>query len=519
MLPATPPRFAGGSDASESTSTAPENGLAGSDSSVRSASTAGSNSGADDNQANSPGSPASHYRDSGSLDKSAAAAADAMSGVFAWAVGRIKEKVTSQIIVDEDEVNCIVGVKAHEKFEVTCETLGKGTANLHAVVSQTENLIRFRREATFQRFKVGTALSNFAQLEFDRGDQNRALGDESVGDRKSSFAKSSDALSSTDSDTSWQAGGSLIGDGPAAVASPAPGGTESASSLAAAADSKDAEGSNVSSKGTMSSPSLSGTKYPGDVAMAGLLMEMLADLENDANDSLVQRFLAPLKQSSNNIAAAQIIIKNRVRLIEELGRARAGVKFYADRAAKAHRAGMSPATTRKADEEAAEAKIMELAAKGREDNSIAQLKFLVANFPGEVQRMRSECTKLLHLILLEHARAQVAHEKSVQDELVRVQQALRGGDGALAKHDLAQYHRWRDVPTVAPPLPGSDTLHERAKLGEAGHSHVMRTFVSEDHEEQDRGDAGRSGSRGASPSGVAGKVGDLLGSVQGWFSK
>jgi hypothetical protein len=254
--------------------------------------------------------------------------------------------------------------------------------------------------------------------------------------------------------------------------------------------------------------------------MAGLLMEMLADLENDANDALVQRFLAPLKQSSNNIAAAQIIVKNRVRLIEELGRARAGVKFHADRAAKAHRAGMSPATTRKADEEATEAKIMELAAKGREDDSIAQLKFLVANFPGEVQRMRSECTKLLHLILLEHARAQVAHEKNVQDELIRVQQALLAGGDALSQHDLAQYHRWRDMPTVAPPLPGSDTLHERTKLGETGRSHVMRTFVSEDHEEEDGGGggAGRSGGR-VSPSGVVGKVGDLLGSMQGWFSK
>ena len=70
--------------------------------------------------------------------------------------------------------------------------------------------------------------------------------------------------------------------------------------------------------------------------MSGLLMEMLADVENNTNDALVQRFLAPLKQSSNNIAAAQIIIKNQAP-IEELKCARAGVKYYAERAAKAHR--------------------------------------------------------------------------------------------------------------------------------------------------------------------------------------
>ena len=54
-----------------------------------------------------------------------------MSGMFTWAVGRIKEKVTSQIVVDEDEVNCIVGVKAHEKLtrHVKRSTKGQQISN------------------------------------------------------------------------------------------------------------------------------------------------------------------------------------------------------------------------------------------------------------------------------------------------------------------------------------------------------------------------------------------------------
>ena len=309
------------------------------------------------------------------------------------------------------------------------------------------------RQSTPQIAAAEKALSNFAQLEFDREDQNEMFVNANTEvARQSMFASSSDMMSSADSDYSREGG-----DNSKNVDTAVP--DEVASSTDALVSKLKSEAA-----GSVSSAPRS-TKYPGDVAMSGLLMEMLADVENNTNDALVQRFLAPLKQSSNNIAAAQIIIKNRLRLIEELGRARAGVKYYAERAAKAHRAGMSPATTRKADEEAAEAKIMESAAKRREDDSIAQLKFLVANFPGEVHRMRYKCTKLLHMILLEHARAQVSHEKNMQEELSRVQQALLADDSALSQHDIGQYHRWRDVSKVPPPLPGSDTLHSGGKLG------------------------------------------------------
>jgi hypothetical protein len=95
-------------------------------------------------------------------------------------------------------------------------------------------------------------------------------------------------------------------------------------------------------------------------------------------------------------------------------------------------------------------------------SSTEQLKFVVRNFPEEVDRMRSEVSKVLRGVLLERARAQIAHERSLQVELERVHAALMVGD-VVDDEFLKKYHGMRAQQMVPPKLPGYSEERSKSK--------------------------------------------------------
>jgi hypothetical protein len=56
----------------------------------------------------------------------ATATADAVSGLFNWAYGRIKEKVTDQITLTPEEITLIIGEKEELAYLHACEQLTLG---------------------------------------------------------------------------------------------------------------------------------------------------------------------------------------------------------------------------------------------------------------------------------------------------------------------------------------------------------------------------------------------------------
>ena len=187
------------------------------------------------------------------------------------------------------------------------------------------------------------------------------------------------------------------------------------------------------------------------------MLETLSDLSIEVHDDMVQRFLTPLRQSSIQTEAARVVVHNYERLVTEVGRGRASSLYYRKKYEESRRSGkgerMSPTTTKENEERGLDAKMMESEAMERERASTDQLKFVVQNFPEEVHRMRKEVSKVMRGVLLERARAQIAHERTLRLELERVRDALMVGD-VIDGEFLKQYHGMRAQQVVPPSLPG-----------------------------------------------------------------
>ena len=307
-----------------------------------------------------------------------------------------------------------------------------GTADLASLCNATESLLNVNRESTFQRFKVGQALQQLAQTEFDRGTDRTEL------DSFASFNSQSSSTGEDDED------GSIVE-------------TKASTSFSTSTTTA----TTATTATTTSTTSNSQTKpisYPGDLAETGNMLETLSDLSIEVHDDMVQRFLTPLRQSSIQTDAARVVVHNYQRLVTEVGRGRASSLYYRTKYEESRRSGtggerMSPTTTKEMEERGLDAKMMESEAMERERASTEQLKFVVQNFPEEVHRMRIEVSKVMRGVLLERARAQIAHERTLRLELERVRDALMVGD-VIDGEFLKQYHGIRAQQVVPPPLPG-----------------------------------------------------------------
>jgi len=376
-----------------------------------------------------------HRRNGSDVDKVtevATATTAAVSDLWNWAYGRIKEKVTDQITVSPEEITSIVGADNEAKYVAACIQLTSGTADLASIVESTESLLQASRERTFQCFKVGEALQELAQMEFDRGGHSTTELDEFA-----SFTPKNDVTDNTVSDDTLSGGG-----GVAVVASP-----DATTSSSSSSSSKERGSKKIA--------------YPGGLAEMGNVLETLANLETVLHDDTVQRFLTPLRQSATRTEAAKVVVRNHSRLVEELGRARASSLHYKNVYQEAHlkRERTPQASSNAIEDEGNDALRMSKEADERVESSTKQLQFVVSNFPPEVVNMRSEFSTVLRGVLLERARAQVSHERHMRTELERVRDALFAGD-VVDQDYLKTFHRWRDQQIVPPPLPGYDERGE-----------------------------------------------------------
>ena len=377
------------------------------------------------------------------------AAATAVTGLWTWAYGRIKEKVTDQITIEPKELTSIVGTTEEAAYETACSQLTAGTADLASILLATQNMLVAQREKTYQLFLVGESLQQLSQMEFDRGKHHhKELRNVANLANLEGANEGSNEGSNADANDNMLIGGDLS----------TTKGEEKQAPLAALA---------AATSSTASMGATAAIEYPSDLSEIGNMLETLANLETELHDDTVQRFLTPIRQCATQTEAARIVLDNYVRLVEELGRARASAKHYKNvyQETKLKVGGgsqngrMSPSSLKRAEEDGEVAKRMEGDAYKRALNAKEQLIFLVSNFPHEVSHMRSKCNTVLGGVLLERGRAQIQHERQTRTELERVRDVLLVGD-VIGDEELKAFHQWRDQQMVPPPLPGVEGFEE-----------------------------------------------------------
>jgi hypothetical protein len=368
---------------------------------------------------------------SADISSTTSAATEAVANMFTWAYGRIKEKVTDQITMEPEDITNIVGMSEEAAYNGACAQLTVGTADLASVVASIQSMLLASRERTYQLFLVGESLQQLSQMEFDRGNHHKkemkqfANFEGKEGSSSEEVGVSDSLLSSLD---------------PPVI------------------------GTTVTSNNFTTTPATTAIEYPSDLSEVGNMLETLANLETELHDDTVQRFLTPIRQCAAQTEAARVVLDNYARIVEELGRARASAKHYKnvykETKLKVGQGGgrLSPSSTERAEEESNHAKRMEGEAYRREMNAKEQLRFVVSNFPHEVDHMKTKCSTVLGGVLLERGRAQIQHEKQTRLELERVRDALLVGD-TVDENTLKLFHQWRDQQLVPPPLPGYDEIH------------------------------------------------------------